>query len=327
MKELFSGFNFLVLAVLLGVAVLLLVEGLYLLWLAYRGPEASLLKKRLRALSATSDSTSVLKQRMLNESPWAQRMLERLPRLREVDRFVLQSGLGWPVGGLLLGCLGAFAVGTLLAQQLLQLSTLLALTVGVGVGLLPLAYVQWRRSRRLTKLGEQLPDALDLLARALRAGHAFTAGIKMAGDELPEPIAGELRTVHDEINYGISLQQALHHLSERVPLTDLRYFTVAVLIQRESGGNLTEILTGLSHLLRERARLLAKVRVLSSEGRLSAWILMLMPFALAGILQLFNPKFIGVLWTDPIGISMIKTLLFMMLIGGLIMRKIVRIRV
>lgn len=327
MQELFSGFNFLVLAVLLGVAVLLLVEGLYLLWLAYRGPEASLLKRRLRALSATADNTSVLKQRLLNESPWAERMLQRLPRLRAVDRFVLQSGLGWSVGGLILGCLGAFAAGTLIAQELLYLPLFLALSAGVSTGLLPLVYVQLRRSQRLAKLGEQLPDALDLLARALRAGHAFTAGIKMAGEELPEPMAGELRTVHDEINYGVSLQQALHHLGERVPLTDLRYFTVAVLIQRESGGNLTEILTGLSHLLRERARLLAKVRVLSSEGRLSAWILMVMPFALAGILQLFNPKFISVLWTDPIGISMIKFLLFLMLIGSLIMRQIVRIRV
>lgn len=327
MQDLFSGYNFLVLAVLLGVAVLLLVEGLYLLWLGYRGPEASLLKRRLRALSATSENTSVLKQRLLNESPLAERLLQRLPRLREVDRFLLQSGLGWSVGAVLLGCLGSFIAGTLLAQELLQLPTLLALAAGAGAGLLPMAYVQFRRSRRLAKIGEQLPEALDLLARALRAGHAFTAGIKMAGEELPEPIAGELRTVHDEINYGVTLQQALHHFTERVPLTDLRYFTVAVLIQRESGGNLTEILLGLSRLLRERARLLAKVRVLSSEGRLSAWILMVMPFALAGILQLFNPKFISVLWTDPIGISMIKVLLFMMLIGGLIMRQIVRIRV
>lgn len=327
MKQMFTGFNFLVLAMLLGVAMLLLIEGLYLLWLGYRGPEATLLKRRLQALSTSADNTAVIKQRLLNESPWVSKMLERMPRLRELDRFVLQSGLGWPIGSLLLGCLGSVVFGTLLARQLFPLNLLLSLLVGLGVGLLPLAYVQLKRQRRLAKLNAQLPDALDLLSRALRAGHAFTAGIKMAGDELPEPMAGELRTVHDEINYGVSLQQALHHLSERVPLTDLRYFTVAVLIQRESGGNLTEILMGLSHLLRERAHLLAKVRVLSAEGRLSAWILTLLPFAMAGILQWFNPEFISVLWTDPIGISMVKSLLFMMLIGGLIMRKIVRIHV
>lgn len=327
MQDLLTGHNFLVLAVLLGVAVLLLIEGLYLLWLSYRGPEASLLKKRLRALSASSENTSVLKQRLLNESPWAERLLQRLPRLRMLDRAVLQSGLGWSISGLLLGCIASFAAGVLIAQELLHLPMLLSLAAGLGAGLLPLGYVHLRRARRLARIGRQLPEALDLLARALRAGHAFTAGIKMAGEELPEPVAGELRIVHDEINFGVSLQQALNHLADRVPLTDLRYFTVAVLIQRESGGNLTEILLGLSHLLRERARLLAKVRVLSSEGRLSAWILMAMPFGLAGVLHLFNPKFISVLWTDPIGISMIKGMLVMMFIGALVMRQIVRIRV
>ncbi len=149
----------------------------------------------------------------------------------------------------------------------------------------------------------------------------------MAGDELRPPIAAELRSVHDEINFGVSLQQALTHLCERVPLTDLRYFAVAVLVQRESGGNLTEILTDLSRLVRERARLKAKVRVLSAEGRLSGWILVLMPFALGGAVALVNPDFMSLLWTDPIGIGLIKFMLVLMAIGVLLMRKIVRIRV
>jgi tight adherence protein B len=133
--------------------------------------------------------------------------------------------------------------------------------------------------------------------------------------------------VHDEINFGVSLQQALTHLSERVPSTDLRYFVVAVLIQRESGGNLTEILMNLSQLIRDRAKFMAKVRVLSSEGKLSAWILGIMPFVLAALMNLVNPKFMSLLWTDPIGISMIQYMLVLMAIGALIMRKIVRIRV
>jgi tight adherence protein B len=132
--------------------------------------------------------------------------------------------------------------------------------------------------------------------------------------------------VHDEVNFGVSLNQALTHLSERVPLTDLRYFVVAVLIQRESGGNLTEILSNLSRLIRERLKLMAKVRVLSSEGRLSAWILALMPFFLAGVMNLVNPEFMRPLWTDPMGITIIKYTLSMMFIGVLIMRKIIKIR-
>jgi tight adherence protein B len=129
------------------------------------------------------------------------------------------------------------------------------------------------------------------------------------------------------VNFGVSLEQALSHLSERVPLTDLRYFVVAVLIQRESGGNLTEILASLSKLIRERLKLLAKVRVLSTEGRMSAWILCLMPFFLAGIMNLANPGFMSPLWTDPIGVSIVKYMLTLMLIGVVIMRRIIRVRV
>ena len=133
--------------------------------------------------------------------------------------------------------------------------------------------------------------------------------------------------VHDEINYGTSLQQALLNLGERVPVTDLRYFIVAVLIQRESGGNLTEMLTNLSRLIRERLKLHAKVRVLSAEGRLSAWILGLMPFAVAALLNLLNPEFMSALWTDPMGTSILQWLTFLMVIGVLMLYRIVRIRV
>jgi tight adherence protein B len=149
----------------------------------------------------------------------------------------------------------------------------------------------------------------------------------MIGDEMSEPIAGEFRMVADEVNFGVSLQQALTNLSERVPLTDLRYFVVSVLIQRDSGGNLTEVLGNLSRLIRERLKLLGRVRVLSAEGRLSAWILGLMPFALVALMNVFNPEFMSPLWTDPIGIMVIKYMLGLMVIGALILRKIVKIRV
>ena len=144
---------------------------------------------------------------------------------------------------------------------------------------------------------------------------------------MAEPIAGEFRIVHDEVNFGVALQQALTNLSERVPLTDLRYFIVSVLIQRESGGNLTEVLGNLSRLIRERLKLMAKVKVLSSEGRLSAWILGIMPFALAGVMYLLNPEFMAPLWTDPIGLSIIKYMLILMAFGVLILGKIIKIRV
>jgi tight adherence protein B len=323
------GNSFLVLLVLVFVAVMLLLESVYVIWKTHRGPEAVKLKSRLRALAATSDSTAetnLLRQRMLSDLPEVQRFLQGIPRMHALDRMILQSGLDWTVSKLLLGCaaLGMIAWGGVVVG--LYQPVLWGALAGVVFGAAPLAFVAWRRRRRLDKLERQLPDALDLITRALRSGHAFSAALKMAGEEMPEPIAGELATVHDEVNFGISLEQALVHLSERVPLTDLRYFVVAVVIQRESGGNLTEILTNLSRLIRERLKLLGRVRVLSSEGRLSAWILAVMPFFMAAVLTWANPEFMRPLWTDPIGITIIKYTLFLMFVGVLIMRKIIKIR-
>lgn len=193
--------------------------------------------------------------------------------------------------------------------------------------MLPAIYLQRQRSRRLTRMEKQLPEALDLVTRALRAGHSFASGVQMIGEEMTDPIASEFRMVADEVNFGVSLQQALTNLSERVPLTDLRYFVVSVLIQRDSGGNLTEVLGNLSRLIRGRLKLLAQVRVLSSEGRLSAWILGLMPFALAALVNIFNPEFMAPLWTDPIGQTVLKYMLVLMLVGIVLLRKIVKIRV
>ncbi|WP_432725273.1 type II secretion system F family protein [Variovorax sp. W6] len=325
-----GGNTLITVTVLVFVTVLLMLEGLYMLWRSYKGPEARKIEKRLQAFSAAVDRTPqahLAKERMLSEVPWMQRLLLTLPRAHRLDRFILQAGLDWTVSSFLLiscvlGVLGFFAV-TLAAQQ----SLLPALVVGACVAMLPMLYLQSQRSRRLTRMEKQLPEALDLVTRALRAGHSFASGVQMIGDEMAEPIAGEFRMVADEVNFGVSLQQALTNLSERVPLTDLRYFVVSVLIQRDSGGNLTEVLGNLSRLIRERLKLLARVRVLSSEGRLSAWILGLMPFALAALMNVFNPEFMSPLWTDPIGQMVLKYMLVLMLVGIVLLWKIVKIRV
>lgn len=325
----FMGNSFLVLCVLVFVACLLLFESMYVLWRSSRGPEAVKLKSRLHALSATHDRTAetrLLRQRMLSELPTVERYLQSMPRVRALDRVILQSGLEWTVAKLLLGSMGLAVLGWMVMTVGLHQSHLWGAVAALVFGALPVLFVHYKKGKRLTRLERQLPDALDLITRALRSGHAFSASLKMAGEELPEPIAGELAAVHDEVNFGVSLEQALTHLGERVPLTDLRYFVVAVLIQRESGGNLTEILTNLSRLIRERLKLMSRVRVLSSEGRLSAWILGLMPFFLAGVMNLANPEFMRPLWTDPIGISIVKYTLTLMLVGAVIMVKLVKIR-
>ena len=324
-----TGNSFLVIVVLVFVAVLLLLESLYVMWRSHRGPEAMKLQARLHALSATRDrtpQTQLLRQRMLSDLPIMERFLQSLPRIRAVDRMILQSGLSWTVSKLLLACVVTGVLVWVATAMGAHQSLLMGAAAGLVLGSAPLMYVHYMRSQRLAKLERQLPDALDLITRALRAGHAFSSALKMAGEEMTEPIEREFSRVHDEVNFGVSLEQALGHLSERVPLTDLRYFVVAVLIQRESGGNLTEILTNLSRLIRERLKLMGKVRVLSSEGRMSAWILGLMPFFLAGLMNLVNPGFMSPLWKDPIGIAIVKYMLTLMLIGVVIMRRIIKVR-
>lgn len=330
MLQSLTGNAFLIIIVLVFIAVMLLLEGLYLLWKSYKGPEARKLEKRLQALSASGDTTAqakVLKERMLSEVPILERWLQRVPRVRQLDRQILQSGLDWTVSKLLLGCASIGVIGYAAAVEIGHQSAGIGAIAGGTLSLAPLAYLNYRRTKRLRRIEAQLPEALDLAVRALRAGHAFSAGLQMIGEEMAEPIASEFRTVNDEINFGVSLQQALTNLSERIPLTDLRYFVVAVLIQRDSGGNLTEVLSNISRLIRERLKLLAKVRVLSADGRLSALIIGLLPFALAGLLNLFNPKFMSPLWTDPLGLTIVKYTLTMMAFGFVVLRRIVRIRV
>ena len=322
--------SFITLLLLIAVAVVLLIEGLYLMWVSNHGAEARKLHSRLRALSVSRENTQqahLLKQRMTRQAPLFERVLLGLPKARGLDRFILQAGLDWAVSKLVLACALLGMAGWVVVTAPLHQTWLLGAVAGGALASLPLLYVLRKRHRRLGRMEQQLPEALDLMTRALRSGHAFSSALKMVGEEMTDPVAGEFRTVHDEVNFGVTLQQALTNLSERVPLTDLRYFVVAVLIQRESGGNLTEVLGNLSRLIRDRLKLLAKVRVLSSEGRLSAWILGVMPFALAGVMNLVNPAFMSPLWTDPIGVTMVKYTLALMVIGLLMLRRFSRIRI
>jgi tight adherence protein B len=318
------------LSVLVFIAVILLLEGVYLMWKTYKGPEAKKIELRLKALSAAADGSArshLLRERMMSELPPFQRFLLRLPRAHQLDRVLLQANLNWTVAKLLLGCAALGAVSFISMTALLHQPFVVGALAAGASAWLPLAYVQRRRSRRLARLEQQLPDALDLLGRALRAGHAFGAGLQMIGEEMAEPIASEFRFVHDEVNFGVSLEQALANLSVRAPITDLRYFIVAVLIQRESGGNLTEVLANLSRLIRQRLKLFWHVRVLSAEGRMSAWLLSLMPFAIGGLMNVFNPEFMAPMWNDPLGVTIVRSMLISMACGVLMLRKIIRIRI
>lgn len=309
-------------------AVVLFLEGVFLTWNAYKGPEKTRIAKRLQAISAGNrgEAATLAKRRLLAESPELQSVLLSIPRVQLLDRLLLQSGLNLNVASFLGITIAAAIVGILLAMFFGVPLFMMVLFAAVAA-VLPLMYVLRAKAKRMTVIETQLPDALDLMGRAMRAGHAFPSALRMVGNEMPEPIASEFRMVFDEINYGISTQEALTNLSTRVPSTDLSYFVIAVLIQHETGGNLSELLSNISGIIRERLKLMMTVRVLSAEGRLSAWILTLLPFGLAFMLHLINPKFLSVLWTDPLGIKMTLMALGMMLLGIYAMSRIIKIRV
>ncbi|MEC5409752.1 type II secretion system F family protein [Paraburkholderia sp. MPAMCS5] len=319
-------------AVLLFIAVVLGVEGLYQWWNNHHGPAARRLDQRIRALSAganvQAERLTILKERMLSGSAPVHALMMRVPRIQAIDRIILQSGLSLTVGRLVTHSVVALAL-VLLAASLAPIHVLPVVTplACIAAFAFPTLRVLRARKKRLSLLERQLPEAADMISRALRAGHSFSSAIGMLGNEFAEPTGGEFRIVFDEINYGVTLNEALLNLATRVPVRDLRYFVIAVLIQRETGGNLAEILDSIASLVRERLRLFDKVRVLSAEGRLSAWIIGVLPFAAAAGMYVLNPGFLKVLWEDSAGLKVIESVLVSMVFGVLWMRRIVRIRV
>ena len=238
---------------------------------------------------------------------------------------LLQSGLARSIPGLV-ALSTVFAFVGLIVGVFSPLRWWAAPLFAAAFGLLPFLRVLHARGRRLHGIEQQLPDALDLMGRAMRAGHAFPTAVQMVANEGPEPIASEFRITFDEVNYGVPMQDALGNLATRVPVADLRFFVVAVAIQRETGGNLTELLDKLARLVRERFRLMGLLRVLSAEGRLSAWILTVLPFALVGVIHFVNPKFISILWTDTAGLYAVYASISLMAVGIFWMWRTVKIR-
>ncbi|MEJ7804680.1 MAG: type II secretion system F family protein [Telluria sp.] len=321
-------YTFLTFIILIFVAVVLGLEGAYAAWNGSRGPAAARISRRLRAIEHQSGEhkASMIRERALSNSAALQGLLERVRWSGRLDVLLLQSGLSWNVGYLLM-LMAACAVAALAFGQYAALPWPFTAGLTALLSCLPIGYVRHARRKRLQKFESQLPDALDMMGRALRAGHAFPTALKMVGEEMPEPVAEEFRTVFDEVNFGIAMQDALTSLAARVPVTDLRFFVIAVMIQRETGGNLAELLNNITIIMRDRVKLFAKVRVLSAEGKMSAWVLCLLPFAAGLMIQITNPAFLAVLYTDPVGRLLMYGALTLMVAGIFAMRRIIDIKV
>ena len=310
------------------VAVALLAEVLYILWHAKFSPQARRVGRRLRSMlrpGAEPQAEALLKTRMLSDHPAAHELLAGMAPAARLDRLLEQCGSRLNVARFCLLSL-AVAGAVLVALVLFSAPVALAVVAALAAGMLPLAYLVRKKNHRLAALEQQLPEALELISRALRAGHTLSAAIKMAADKIPNPLGGEFGIVFNEINYGVPLPEALRNLSVRMPGSDIGFFAVAIVIQRETGGNLAALLDTIARIVRERLKLLAQVKVFSAEGRLSAWILGLLPFLLGGALSLINPGFMKVLWTDSDGIKLSIAALVLMVVGIFWMRSVIRIR-
>ena len=310
---------------------LFLVFGAYL-W-ATRGSDAKRdrLQKRLsEALlhSAHTDDVEVVLARneLLSEIPWLNRSLVRIQAAMQMKRILDQADLQITPSRLMMFSIMA---GLLAALAVSVVSPLIILAVGCGLiaAALPFVHVWWKRKKRFAAFLEHLPDALDLMCRALMAGHGFSEAMHMVSSEMPEPIATEFRKTYEEQNLGFSLKLALENLTQRIPLLDLRMCVTAVLIQRETGGNLAEILEKVAYTIRERFRIMRDLKTLTTSSRMSAWLLCGLPIFVAIAVTVMNPDYMSVLWKDPRGHWLIAAAIFMQVTGMLIVKKILNIKI
>ena len=273
--------------------------------------------------SAISDLT---RDESLSEMPKFNQLLERWPWSRRLEAFLAQAGLKIKPGKFVLISavlvLGMYVI-------ILKIVDIPVAAAGVGAvsALLPVFFVGLKRKRRFQQFSKSFPEAIDLLVRAVRAGHAFTSGLEMISTELPDPVASEFRTTFEEHNYGLPLRDALWNLAERVPLMDVRFFVSALLIQKETGGNLAEILENLATVLRERFKIMGELRVRTAQGRLTAVILIALPPSLLAFLAFSNSEYVNVLFKDPFGIYLLLAAAGLQLIGSLLLWKIVSVEV
>jgi tight adherence protein B len=313
------------------VFALFLVLGAYLLATHSTDKKRARLQKRLNEAllhSAHTEDMDVILARseLMSEIPWVNRTLINIQAALHLKRMLDQANLAITPSRLLMFSFMAGMLGALAASVVTVFIPLMILA-GLVTASLPLLHVWWRRKRRFDQFLEQLPDSLDLISRALSAGHAFSEALHMVSTEMPDPIATEFRKAYEEQNLGLSVKLALENLTQRMPLLDLKMCVTAILIQRETGGNLAEILEKVAYTIRERFRIMGDLKTLTTSSRMSAWLLCALPIFVAIAVTVMNPDYMSVLWKDPRGHYLIAAAMFMQITGMLIVRKILKIKI
>jgi len=322
--------------ILVFVAVALIVFAAGMVW-DQRRAQARLLRERLASVQKVAErepheELALLRDEMLSQIPALDNLLRRSERMTNFQNFLDQANLKVRAGNLLIYCLLSAiilgGVGLALAGSLPPNQAVLFAIVGAVLGgIIPFSYASYRRNKRFQKFEELFPDAIDTLARAVRAGHAFTTALELIATEIAEPVAGEFRMLFEEQKFGLPVRDALINLTDRMPLVDVKFFVTAVMLQRETGGNLAEILDNLSYVIRERFKIMRQVRVYTAQGRLTMLLLMGLPPVIVVIMLTTSPSFIRPLFADPIGHTLIVSGIVLQTLGYFVIRNIIRIQV
>jgi tight adherence protein B len=292
-------------------------------------PDRAEIRKRLRrsvAVESDGESQDITKKKVLSDVPYLNQILTALPGVDRLDSLMRQANAKYTLGFFVLLTMALGFTGCL-TFYILTKNQALSFLLGLACAGLPLFTLRSKKKKRMAKFEKQLPEGLGLIARALRAGHAFTSGMKLASEEFGDPLGPEFEETLDEINFGVSVSEALTNLAKRVDCADVRFFVVSVILQRETGGNLAEIIENLAHLIRQRFKFRGKLRVLTAEGRLSATILLILPFVLFSAFLVLSPEYVAYLISDPIGRFMAGIGAFLMFIGVLMIKRIIKVEV
>jgi tight adherence protein B len=291
---------------------------------------ARILRERLKAVDSAarrgSPDVDILRDELLSGIPALNKLLARWSRSSRLQLLLDQAAMRLRPGKFLLISACTAVAGASLALALTHMVVFSAAGF-VGGAILPIAYAFFLRQQRFKRFEAMFPQAIELLVRSTRAGHPFTTSLELIGTEMADPIAGEFRRIHEEQKFGLPIRDALLNLAERVPIMDVKFFITSLMLQRETGGNLAEILEQLAYVIRERFRILRQVRVYTAQGRLTMMILMALPPGLVLFMSVSNPDFMKPLFHDPMGHFLIGLGLLLQTIGFLVIRKIIEIKV
>ena len=296
-----------------------------------RRAQARLIKDRLATVQKAperdpEEELALVRDEQLSKIHFLDTLLRRSARVSAMQEALTQAGMKFRAGNFLALCM-IFGIATGIVVLILSKNPAVGWAALIIGSFLPYAVVSYRRQKRFEKIEELFPEAIDTLARAVRAGHAFTTALEMISNEISEPLASEFRKLYEEQKFGMPVRDALMNLTQRVPLVDVKFFVTAVMLQRETGGNLAEILDNLSYVIRERFKIQRQVRVHTAQGRLTMALLMAMPPTVVAVLLVFSPEFVKPLFYDPLGHILLVVAITLQTVGYFVIRKIIKIQV